>query len=67
MALALENTVILLAALVPWNIAGSVPVMTLGVNSHCLFFAFYLYLIPIWNLLISYFQPFFGRNSVRIS
>lgn len=67
LALALENTVIVIAALIPWSIAGSVPVMTVGSDSRCLWFAFYLYLLPIWNLLKSYLLRIFSTNSVRIS
>ncbi len=67
LAVTLENTAILVAALVPWNIAGNIPVLTLGSDSKCLLFAFYLYLVPLWNLLKSYFPVNFSRNSVRIS
>ena len=51
LALALENTVIVLAALIPWGIAGAVPVATIGAPMTCMLYAFYLYLLPVWNLL----------------
>lgn len=51
-ALDLENTVIVLAALVPWSIAGSVPAATLGVPMVSLAAACYLYLVPFWNLIV---------------
>lgn len=50
LAIALENSVILIAALIPWAIAGAVPVATIGAEITCLWAAFYLYLVPAWNL-----------------
>lgn len=48
LALDLENTGIVLSALIPWNIAAFVPTTTMDV-SHIGFipYAFYLYLVPI--------------------
>lgn len=51
LALALEDTAILIAALIPWGIAGTVPVAAIGAPMECMFFACYLYLVPVWNLL----------------
>lgn len=48
-ALHLENSVILIAAIVPWSIACSVPCATLGVGMECLPYALYLYLVPVLN------------------
>ena len=48
-AIHLENSVILIAALVPWSIACSVPCATLGVGMECLPYALYLYLVPVLN------------------
>lgn len=53
LAIALENSVILIAALIPWAIAGAVPVATIGAEMTCLVAAFYLYLVPLWNLWVS--------------
>lgn len=48
----LENTGVVLAALIPWNIAAFVPTMTMKVSSIGFIpYAFYLYLIPIINIL----------------
>lgn len=52
MAIALEDTVILMAALVPWSIAGAVPVATIGAPMASLALACYLHLVPAWNLLV---------------
>lgn len=51
MAIPLENSAILIAALIPWSIAGSLPCATLGVTMACLPYALYLYLVPLANAL----------------
>ncbi|MBC2582293.1 Na+/H+ antiporter NhaC family protein [Clostridium sp. DJ247] len=52
LAIDLENTGVVLAALIPWNIAAFVPTMTMGVSSTGFIpYACYLYLIPIINIL----------------
>ena len=48
-ALALEDTVVLMAALVPWSIAGNVPISTIGAPMASLCLAFYLIIVPLWN------------------
>lgn len=50
MAIYLENTVIVIAPLVPWSIAGAVPIATVGAPMASLALACYLYFIPLWNL-----------------
>lgn len=49
LALDLENTVVVLAPLIPWNIAGLVPATILGVNAGFIPFALFLYLVPLLN------------------
>jgi len=49
LALDLENTVVVLAPLIPWNIAGLVPATILGVNAGFIPFAMFLYLVPLLN------------------
>lgn len=63
LALALEDTAILIAALIPWGIAGAVPVATIGAPMECMLYAFYLYLVPLWNLLAALYhdRPRAGR------
>ena len=51
-AIILENTVVLLVGLIPWNIAMDVPLKTLDVGVMSGLFAFYLYLLPLWNLFV---------------
>jgi NhaC family Na+:H+ antiporter len=55
----LENTAVVLSPLVPWNIAGTVPAATLSVTAGFIPYAFYLYLIPLWNLIAKKW----GRNK----
>lgn len=49
LALDLENTVIMIAALIPWNIAGAVPAAALATDAGFIPYALYLYLIPLTN------------------
>lgn len=52
LAIDLEDTGIILSALIPWNIAAFVPTTTMDVSSVGFIpYAFYLYLIPIINIL----------------
>jgi len=46
----LENTVIVIAPLIPWSIAGSVPLAVIGAPTAGILFACYLFLIPLWQL-----------------
>lgn len=56
LALDMENTVILISALIPWNIAGAVPAATLSADAGFIGYAFYLFLVPLTNL--------FTRNMI---
>ncbi|WP_336038839.1 Na+/H+ antiporter NhaC family protein [Fusobacterium polymorphum] len=56
MAIILENTVILLVGLIPWNIAMDVPLKTIGVGFMSGLFAFYLYFLPLWNLFLDFIK-----------
>jgi len=48
----IENSAVVISPLVPWNIAAGVPAATLTATAGFIPFAFYLYLIPISNLII---------------
>ena len=50
LALDLENTSVIIPALVPWSIACAVPLSTISAPTACLLAACYLYLIPLWQL-----------------
>ncbi len=52
LAVDLENSVVVMAALIPWNIAGAVPAAALSVGAGYIPYAVYLYLLPLCHLLI---------------
>ena len=53
-ALDLENTAVVVAALVPWSIAGGVPLASVGAPSSSMLFTFFLYLLPLWRLAVEF-------------
>lgn len=53
LALDIENSAIVIAPLIPWNIAGAVPASILGVHSGFILYALYLYVLPIYNLVLN--------------
>ena len=52
-ALDLEDSVVLVAGLVPWSIAGGVPLASMGAPVESMAFAVFLYAVPLWRLLRS--------------
>lgn len=50
MALDLENSSVVVAPLIPWSIAGAVPLATIGAPMSSLLAAFFLYLVPLCYL-----------------
>ena len=50
-ALFLENTCVLFTAVIPWDISYSVPAASIGSPAACIFFAFYIYLVPLFYFL----------------
>lgn len=52
----IENTAVVLAPLVPWNIAGAVPAAALTATIGFIPYAFYLYLIPLYILINKSFR-----------
>lgn len=50
LAVDMENTVILISALIPWNIAGAFPAAALSADAGFVLYAFYIYLVPLANL-----------------
>ena len=55
-AIHLENTAVLIAGLVPWSIAGAVPMDSVGAPTSSLLFACYLYLVPITQFIVLKFH-----------
>lgn len=60
-AIDLEDTAVVIAPLVPWSIAGGVPLASIGAPTAAILAACYLYLLPLWRLLGS----FRGRGKAR--
>lgn len=52
LAIGLENTAVVIAPLIPWSIAGAVPLAALGAPTAAIPAACYLYFIPLWNLAV---------------
>ena len=46
----LENTAVVLSPLIPWSIAGAVPLAAVAAPPSALLAACYLYFLPLWNL-----------------
>lgn len=45
----LENTAVLVPALIPWSTAAAVPIQSIGAPMLCLLTACYIYILPLWN------------------
>lgn len=56
MALYLEDTVIVIAPLIPWSIAGAVPLASANAPMSSYFFAFYLFILPLYRFLEEYLK-----------
>ncbi len=56
MAYCLENTAVVMAPLVPWSIAATVPLSSIDAPSVCILTACYLYLVPLYNFAISLYK-----------
>ena len=65
-AIILENTVILLTGLIPWNTAMVVPLKTLDVGVMSGIFAFYLYFLPLWNLFIGVMKEKNKNGDIKL-
>jgi len=50
-AIDLENTGIMVSALIPWNIALLAPMTILGAGADCIPFLAYIYLVPLCNFI----------------
>jgi NhaC family Na+:H+ antiporter len=57
----IENTAIVISPLIPWNIAGLVPLTTLGTSFEAIIFSLYLFLLPILNLLSLFLKDRFKK------
>ncbi|WP_325538811.1 Na+/H+ antiporter NhaC family protein [Sporomusa sp.] len=66
LAVDMENTVILISAMIPWNIAGAVPAAALSADTGFIIYAFYLFLVPLTNLFIRK-TPLAPDNDITIA
>ena len=51
-AIVLEDTAVVIAPLIPWSIAGAVPLASVGAPTRSICFACFLYLLPMWRLAL---------------
>lgn len=49
-AIVLEDSAVVIAPLIPWSIAGGVPLASIGAPTAGILFACFLYLLPLWRL-----------------
>jgi NhaC family Na+:H+ antiporter len=52
-AIDLENSAVVIPALIPWSVAGAVPLASISAPPVTIIAACFLYLLPIWQLFIS--------------
>ena len=62
-AVDLEDSAVVVPALVPWSIAGAVPLAAVGAPTMSLLLACYLYLTPLWRAIMSVVRP--SNNTLR--
>lgn len=51
LAIDIENSTVVIAPLVPWCIAGAIPLAIIGAPTASIPFAVYLWLLPLWGLI----------------
>lgn len=64
LALYLEDSAVVVAPMIPWSIAAAVPLATMNAPALCIAAASYLYLVPLWNLLVQWKGAAAG-NGIR--
>lgn len=62
MALHLEDTAVVISPLVPWSIAGAVPLASVGAPNLCMLTAVYLYLLPLVRLTREWLKKTPAKN-----
>ena len=65
LALYLEDTVVMIAALIPWSIAGTVPLDSIGAPVICLLGGVYLYLVPLWQGVVHLRRVWYNKEKRR--
>lgn len=64
-ALCLEDSAVLLPAMIPWSTAFTVPAAAMGVGAVCLPGAFFLYLVPLWDMVRERLPSLRRRAALR--
>jgi NhaC family Na+:H+ antiporter len=54
LALDIEDSTVLVSALIPWNIALAMPMVILSVGVNCVPYAVYLYIFPLYRIFFSF-------------
>jgi len=62
-ALAIEDSVVLTAALIPWNVAAAAPMALMGIGPGCLKYALFLYLLPLLRCIVSIRRHRAGKRA----
>lgn len=65
LALNLENSAVVIAPLIPWSIAGAVPLTSVGAPMESILAASFLYLIPIYYLLLNFYSEKHLKTSEK--
>lgn len=63
LALNMETSVIVIAGLLPWSIACAFPLSVVGAPMNSLFYASYLYLVPLWMVITACYEGYRGRSG----
>lgn len=65
LALSLENSAVVIAPLIPWSIAGAVPLTSVGAPMKSILAASFLYLIPIYYLFLNLCSEKYLKTSEK--
>lgn len=65
-AVDLENTSVLISALVPWNLSLLLPMTILGADYSCVPYLAYIYILPLWNLIYFWGKDKFPYGIIKL-
>ncbi len=63
LAIHLEDTAVMIPALIPWSTAAAVPIASVGCSPICILFAFFVYLLPIWRTAVELIKKTKSNNK----
>ena len=64
-AIDLEDTAVLVSPLIPWSIAGAVPLAAISAPTASLFYAFFLYFVPLWRVAVETIRKYRRRGKIH--